>query len=523
MNWNKLLNNGRRKDKAEHIDNREQGSFLDTEWGMEEQPGFREELERDYDRILFLAPTRRMADKTQVFPLEQNDSVRTRLTHSYEVSNLARSIGTQLAYENPELFSGDCLVERGGKLTRSIPSLLAAIGLAHDLGNPPFGHQGETAIQDWFKANRESVFSYKEKFMPHFYNDFLSFDGNSQTVRLLTQLQVLNDKYGINLTYATLAALLKYPQSSSLVAETNESIDTWKNENQNPEGKCPVEKTTWKKHGYFHSEKDLVEDVWLETGLKEGVRHPVTYIMEACDDIAYSVLDAEDIIKKGLASFHDLINHLEHYMKCERKSECSEQAVKFDVIKTVVDKSKGKHEEFSNPNLNLTPAELNDVSMQMFRVHAIGQLVKAVTETFRDKIDIFTSSTTRPVKDLISLSNGSELCGALKSFDLKWGYKNKTVLKLELRGHNYIHGLMDMLWVGIHGRLNKGDKARSNTPFGEYAYRKISENYRRVFEDEGNLLPESYKEAQLLTDAISGMTDSYLIALHDELKELTQN
>jgi dGTPase len=107
---------------------------------------FRTELERDYDRILFSTPVRRMADKTQVFPLDRNDSVRTRLTHSHEVSNLCRGLGTHLAYSFDDF-------NEGATRRRGIPALLAAIGLAHDLGNPPFGHQGEQAIQDWFRKS----------------------------------------------------------------------------------------------------------------------------------------------------------------------------------------------------------------------------------------------------------------------------------------------------------------------------------------------------------------------------------
>lgn len=523
--WNKLLHNGRRKDQSKN-----ETVFGDNNWGLKEYPGGREEIERDYDRILFLAPTRRLSDKTQVFPLEQNDSVRTRLTHSYEVSNLARSIGTQLAYENPDLFNCKSGIKRDGHLTRTLPSLLAAIGLAHDLGNPPFGHQGESAIQDWFTTNAESIFITKDEKNPHIYNDFIKFDGNSQTIRLLTQLQVLNDKFGINLTYGTLAAMLKYPQSSSYIAKKNEAIQAWESENSTDE--CPHTKPTWKKHGYFYSESELIEDVWKETGLEEGVRHPITYIMEACDDIAYSVLDAEDIIKKGLASFHDLINHLHHYMDCarvqlENNLQSSEENAnkleilnkKFKLIEDTIKDSEKKHNEFSSPSLNLTPAELNDVSMQMFRVFAIGKLINSVTESFVTNIESLMDKNT-PQKDLMSMSDASELCEALKKFDFKWGYKNKSVLKLELEGHNYIHSLMDMLWVGIHGRLSKSKPEKSKTPFGEYAYGRISENYRRVFEDKSNELPDTYKEAQLLTDAISGMTDSYLIDLHDELQTL---
>ncbi|WP_394239964.1 dGTP triphosphohydrolase [Vibrio astriarenae] len=529
MDWSRLLHNGRRKDKFQIHDT----VFGKDNWGIKEAPGMREEIERDYDRILFLAPTRRLSDKTQVFPLEQNDSVRTRLTHSYEVSNLARSIGTQLAYEHDSLFSGNDDINRDGKLTRTLPALLAAIGLAHDLGNPPFGHQGESAIQDWFADKANSIFPKEDGKTPHIYYDFIKFDGNSQTIRLLTQLQVLNDKFGINLTYGTLAAMLKYPQSSAYVARKNEAIQSWKEENQNSSKVCPYTKATWKKHGYFFSEAHIIEDVWKETGLNEGVRHPITYVMEACDDIAYSVLDAEDIVKKGLASFHDLINHLTHYMECsrdklkndtklsdsEKEASLAELNEKFKIIESTIESSNKKHKEFSKPALNLTPAELNDVSMQMFRVFAMGKLVGSVTESFVANSDKLMD-TSKPIKDLMSISSANELCDALKNFDYKWGYKNKSVLKLELRGHNYIQSLMDMLWVGIRGRLSSHKPEGSRTPFGEYAYGRISENYRRVFEDNSNELPEEYKEAQLLTDAISGMTDSYLIDLHDELKAL---
>lgn len=462
MNWDNLLNPQRRKDK----------------YGAPGQSGTntghgRAEIERDYDRILFCTPIRRLADKTQVFPLERNDSVRTRLTHSHEVSNLARGIGMRLAFEHKEIFG---TTERC--LERDVPALLAAIGLVHDLGNPPFGHQGEAAIRKWFENNKEA--------QPKDYSDdFLKFDGNSQTFRLITKLQILNDQFGLNLTYATLSAMLKYPLSSASIRESK----------------------IWNKHGFFKSEEKIVKDIWEETGLGANKRHPLTYIMEACDDIAYSVLDAEDIVKKGLASFYDLVNYLE----CWRDDKCPED----EVINNLLDSIKRKNTEYKKEKLS--PAELNDMSMQMFRVFAIASLVNAAIESFIEKKDeVINANCT--MKDLIGESKGDNLCCALKSFDLKWGYLHKSVLKLELEGNNYIQELMDMLWQGIHGRLSKS--YNSQTPFGRYAYQKISENYRRVFEDPSNEMDEDYKEAQLLTDAISGMTDSYLIDLHDELINL---
>ena len=464
--WNKLLNGGRRKDKHSGTN-----SFAIA--------AGRVELERDYDRILFATPTRRLADKTQVFPLERNDSVRNRLTHSHEVSNLARSIGNRLVFEfRDQVFKG---VSEDLHIERCVPALLAAIGLAHDLGNPPFGHQGEVAMQEWFQRNNLSHFNNELQ------QDFLKFDGNAQTFRLVTKLQVLNDNYGLNLTYATLASMLKYPVSPAAVGS----------------------QSTWKKHGFFSSEQEIVSDVWLETGLAEHIRHPFTYIMEACDDIAYSVLDAEDIVKKGLASFSDIVDFIEH--------KCGDD----EVTKKILNKAKEKNTEFKHQDLS--PRELNDVSMQIFRVYAIGNTIGAVVDQFVADVDRIMAGEVKPGYDLISASRAGQFCQSLKQFDYQHGYRDRSVLELELKGNNYINGIMDMLWQGVSGHLNGNDYSRvimSKSPFGRYAYERISENYRRIFEDPNNHLPNAYKEAQLLADVVSGMTDTYLINIHDELQAL---
>ena len=293
----------------------------------------RHEIERDYDRILFAAPTRRLADKTQVFPQDPNDSVRTRLTHSHEVSNLARSIGVRLAYEHREQVFGP---DAGGlEVERMVPALLAAAGLAHDLGNPPFGHQGEMSMRHWCSRHIKGVTGGK---------DLAEFDGNCQTFRLLSRLQILNDDLGLNLTCATLATLMKYPVFSSCLKG-------------------------FKKFGLFETERDVAKEVWQETGLGEGLRHPLVYVMEACDDIAYSVIDAEDIVKKRYASFNDLIDSL------DRSDALTERVVK---------DAKKKNREFKSEGL--TPNELDELSMQMFRVKAIAEMVVAATDTFVSNI-----------------------------------------------------------------------------------------------------------------------------------------
>lgn len=417
----------------------------------------REEIERDYDRILFAAPTRRMADKTQVFPMEANDSVRTRLTHSHEVSNLARSIGVRLAFNHRENVFGDC--RDSLPLERVVPALLAAVGLAHDLGNPPFGHQGEVAMRRWFRAHAPDVG-----------DDFLKFDGNCQTFRLLTRLQLLNDSFGLNLTYATLAGLLKYPVFSD------------------------CQDHSFRKFGIFRTERDIAQDVWKHTGLTQGVRHPLAYIMEACDDIAYSVIDAEDIVKKSYASFNDLMDHLK---------SCQDEQTN-DVIEAALSKQK----EFKQASLS--SAELDDLSMQMFRVKAIAAMVESATRTFADYVTKMMSGEIDSTFELVGNSDSAALCEALKEFDRRYGFNNPAVLRLELMGDTYINETMDMLWIGIQD-------GESDDPFAKYAYRKISENYRRVYEKTERT---ECDRAHLLCDAVSGMTEGFLVSLHRELKDL---
>jgi dGTPase len=467
LKWEKLLNSSRRKDRAK-TNSAKPDADIDA---------IRTEFERDYDRILFSTPVRRLGDKTQVFPLEPNDSIRTRLTHSHEVSNLARSIGVNIAFNSN-------FIPKSLAPTRNVPALLAAIGLAHDLGNSPFGHQGEESIKSWFETHQREVFPKKQRGLTKaMKNDFLQFDGNAQTFRLLSRLQILNDNFGLNLTYAALAALLKYTVPSDKIVKKSANASAHK-------------------HGFFQSERAIVHEVWRETGLREGTRHPLTFIMEACDDMAYSVLDTEDAVKKGLVSFSDVVMHLQH-------SNGDDLATK-----QVVSKAIEKHNEFRGSKLS--PPELNDVSMQMFRVYAIARMVEDVTEEFRRQLPRMLDGSY--TKELVFTSPSAELCKALKKFCLEHAFKHKTVLEKELRGHNVIWGLMDMLWVAITDRKDVADvtSARSS-PFSRYAYGRISESYRRIFESPSTL-PIRYREAQLLTDMLSGMTDTYAMSMYDELR-----
>lgn len=452
LDWGKLLSTSRRKD----IDGDEEASG--TSAG-------REEHERDFDRILFAAPTRRLADKTQVFPMEENDSVRTRLTHSHEVSNLARSFGVRIAFEHGEEVFGASHEALGVK--RRVPALLAAAGLAHDLGNPPFGHQGEASMQRWFKSKHD------EKTGPFIEEDFLEFDGNAQTFRLLTRLQVLNDDYGLNLTCGTLASLVKYP---IIYGE---------------------DKKGYGKAGVFRAEAKIIQQVWKETGLGPGVRHPLAAVVEACDDIAYSVIDAEDTVKKACASFYDLMNWIEIQTQDS-------------VSKEIVSKSRERNLELRKRGLS--SRELNDVSMQFFRAIAISRMVTSATHSFVSNVKKMILGEIEPAFELIESSDCAEFCSAVKKFDFRFGFQHRDVVKLELEGHNYLHAVMDILWSAIPTH-----EKQDLDPFSKFAYSTISENYRRVYEATDRNLRD---RRQLVCDAVSGMTEGFLIKTYDELKRL---
>lgn len=199
--------------------------------------------------------------------------------------SLGKAVGRRLEKEEKIDFTAE--------MTDEFAALLQTAGLIHDLGNPPFGHYGEMVIRQWFSQwfcsnellSKKILLSQQEK------NDFIYFDGNVQNLRIVTKLQTLNDAYGANFTYATLATIMKYPWKSSEV-----------NENK-------------KKFGYFQSEEDLAEDIMKETGLAYGQRHPATYLLEAADDIIYICDDIEDGVKKGYIQWEEAYNNIKSRFK----------------------------------------------------------------------------------------------------------------------------------------------------------------------------------------------------------------
>lgn len=443
--------------------------------------------EQDYDRLLFSTPVRRLADKTQVFPLEKNDSVRTRLTHSHEVSNLARSLGFRLSRTKKGVFDTKASNEAAA------PIILATVGLAHDLGNPPFGHQGEAAIGRWFEEHGH-VFSKPgpgvspgSDFQPvpkRLQADFAKFEGNAQTIRLLTRLQSTSGTAGLNLTAATLAALMKYTVPSYKINKSSAAS---------------------KKFGFFDSDSEVVDWIRIQTGIGEGQRHPLTWLMEACDDIAYSVLDVEDTIKKGLVSAEDL------------RAFISKEFATTTLGGGLVNQLESDFDTATKANASLS--RIAEIKASYVRTRLIDRLLNGAANTFlADRTAIFDQKRQKPL--LGDNSFETELYEKLKEFARTYAYNSSAVLSVELQGSLVISKLMDLFWEAITTRKDFSDLgSRRTTPRAAYIYSKISESYRWHFEHGPAKagLPIRYRELQLLTDMVAGMTDSFAVELCTEL------
>jgi dGTPase len=444
---------------------------------------WRSSFQKDYDRLLFSTPVRRLADKTQVWPMEENDGVRTRLTHSHEVSNLARSIGSRIAKEDPTIFDAD--------IHDVVQPLLSVIGLAHDLGNPPFGHRGEAAIGQWFENRKNWIFTKTSENGEHlehpisedFYDDFIEFDGNPQTLRLLTKLQTSVAHVGLHLTAATLMATLKYPVSSKSRDKSKPYI---------------------KKIGYFESERDIVTWARERTGMKEAQRHPLTWIMEACDDIAYSVLDVDDVMKKGIISPNDILQILKSNSDLDRS----------DVIKKIED----RFEKVDSTNRRAEIAR--DIKIDYLRATLIEAMVVDVSTKFiNNKQKILNLNYEDP------LAEDNRLCNALKKVAQQYAFGNSDVLKTEALGSVAIDGLMTFFWNAITERKKVADfLSRRLNAKASYSFSLISQNYiedvLRSTDNGSTAGTMRYKELRLLTDMVSGMTDTFAIKIWQELKSV---
>jgi len=474
MEWVKLLSEKRIRELIE-------GRPANTS-----KPDERTEHGRDYDRAIFSTPLRRMQDKTQVFPLDPNDSVRTRLTHSLEVSNIARNVARSI---------GNWLLKEGEineNQRDSIEIIASTCGLIHDLGNPPFGHAGEKTIQEWFRNQDKDIdffaFGCEAKKTEQLKKDFLKFEGNAQTIRLISKLQVLADFHGLNLTCATMSAACKYIASSNKITGDFH------------------EKSAL---GYFTSEQELIGKIQEETGTKD-TRNPITYIVESADDIAFSVVDIEDGVKKGVISWDNLRDKLNDEFE---KAIASKKYSRSDsgMLELCFSKADGYLKK-ADSSIKEEKGKPHDNAMgQAFRIFVIIESAKAIKKAFQENYKEIMKGNYH--NELYKDSEAGTLIEACKKIGQKYIYRSNENLKLELMGRQVIHDLMDVFWKGA----STGSKEKKG--FERKIFDLTSRNYRVVYNKaiEDRKLPEKYCNMQLMTDYICGMTDTFACTLHKRL------
>lgn len=431
------------------------------------------EFKSDYSKIIFSSSFRRLKNKTQIYPLDSNDFIRTRLIHSLEVSTIAGEIGSLAEAE---------LLKRGAfpqEFKGCMASVLETASLIHDLGNPPFGHYGEVIIQDFFTEFFDDKFSgdrdfYGESWSPSEMKDFTRFEGNTQTLRVISRLQYIRDEYGLNLTFPPMAAIMKYPRSSSMGHNLDRGI-------------------SYKKFGYFQSEREAFEKIVEELGMKiEGKvrRHPLVFILEASDDIAYLVADIEDAVKKGILTTERIRQVIEKY------------------IDTGNEKEREILESFGGIEVDPLYPKPREMQMQIFRMKIHKFMIRETVQAFLQNYESIMNGTHD--RELLDFSDTVHLKNAFREI-LSVIINHKDVIKLEVSGDRILSILLREFTSAVisPNREKRGTKE-------EKLYRLISGNYR-FLKDRYPYKNRLYNELRLVTDFICGMTDSYALELYQSI------
>lgn len=441
MQWSKLLSNQRPdgRDPSRHAT--------------------RSSFEQDYDRIIFSYPFRRLQDKTQVFPMPKEDFVHSRLTHSLEVSSVARSLGKRV---------GETLEQRHQKLVlqgfsqHNIGAIVAAAALAHDLGNPPFGHCGETAISDFFKTHPMGE-EIRKRCTAEEWQDLTNFEGNAQGFRILNTA----GGDGLKLTFATLAAFSKYPCQSHLHTR-DES------------------KAAQKKYGFFQAEKEIFSQMAKETGMiavaksescTSWQRHPLTFLVEAADDICYHLIDLEDGCRLGLVTYE--------------KTR--------DLIAPILGKA------YQPEKLNKFSSEEEKIGV--LRAMAIGQLIKECSDVFLEEEEaILEGNYHTALTDAIP---ASRFLSEIKKISIEKIYRSQVVLEREMAGFEILGGLLEQFVIaGFYKQL----APEKFTARHKSALRLLPAQYQPAKED------SAYQLTLKCLDFVSGLTDGHAVNLFRKIK-----
>jgi dGTPase len=474
------------------------------------------QCESDRGRIINSAAVRRLQQKTQVFPLEKNAAVRSRLTHSLEVMQVGRFIARNVV---KELKKHDDHKDDIEGLEQALESIVEMSCLMHDVGNPPFGHFGERAIQNWLGTHLDGCIRKsfgddnqlnKSEFIPtHLLTDLINFEGNAQGIRIITHLQKLN------LTKTQIAAVLKYTRCGT---------------EDKPEEDTHPQYYLLKKVGYYFSEKSLVDDITEFHGLANGHRHPVVYIMEAADDISYCIADLEDAVDKNILSMGNLKTLLleefaKFYPNCSNACQCLGNARTKDCKR--MEKLLTSNESWSNH-------DSNDVS-QFFigmRSSFIVALVSHATKAILDNLsDIMDGSYAGHI--LEDDSPYSRIAQSMKSVAFSHVFNHREVEANELKGYTVITGLLDKYKPLLEAPECVFSKALANSKKVPVLLSRLCKKlptkhlraYREALEPQaGNderfpnsQVMEYYYRCRLIQDLVSGMTDQYAL---DEYREL---
>lgn len=456
--------------------------------GEEEHPGEnphdRSPFERDFDRVIFSESFRRLKDKTQVFPINDNDHIHNRLSHSLEVSCIGRSlgriVGVHILKTHETLLKQ--LIDEQGLNEASFGAIVQAACLAHDIGNPPFGHSGENAIQSWFYSKKGKKhlkqLNCKER------EDLDLFEGNAQGFRIITRSERQSGRSGMQLTYATLATFSKYPRESLIeIGDDNETL------------KLNKKRTSAKKYGFFQSEKKIFEEVAERVGLiridKKSAwwcRHPLAFLVEAADDICYRIMDLEDGFNMGYIDYHTTEELLiaiageEHREKLQNRNDKS-----------------GYRE-----------------NIRFLRGKTINKLIDVVVASFKKHEDeLLAGSFDTPLLEADDLEINKKIENIKAEIKTKV-YNCQEVLSIEVAGYEVVSGLLNEFItatddgkdrIDFNKKNKKSDKVRDMLP-GQIIF-------------DGQLGSEKYLNILRITDYISGMTDSYGISLFKKIKGIS--
>jgi len=427
----------------------------------------RTEFERDWDRLIFSSAFRRLQNKTQVFPLPEEVFVHNRLTHSLEVSSVGRSLGKIVGKKLSELESINSDSKARQFYRNNLKNVIASACLAHDLGNPAFGHSGEEAISQFF-IGKNSDDEFKSLFSANEWADLIAFEGNSNAIRVLTKQFNGRLSGGFRLTYSTLGSILKYPCESLAGFKKG---DNYKHRS---------------KYGFFQADKEVFSDIATNLNMikeEDGdlityKRHPFVYLVEAADDICYNIIDFEDAHRLGIFSTDYVSSIFLEIIKLNQNE-------RIESVLTTAEKLK------EDPNEKIA----------YLRAKAINYLAIRCADLFMDDhLDILNGKYSG---DLISnIPETKEIIKKIKEISIEKIYNYPSVVKIELAGFRIMSGLVEdfvnAALISKENRQKRDKKILSLLP-NQYKIKEYSTHYEKVMS---------------IIDFVSGMTDLYALKLY---------